>query len=170
LIPFAQRAQQVVGADVSPAMIEEARRNCDARQLVNANLVVSDDSMSSTTDVFDLVHSFIVFQHIPSERGRLIFRSLLDRVAPAGVAAIHVLYAKIQYADTFGVAPATTASASPPRPQPQPMRSVNLEMQMNPYPMNELFFVMQGRGVHRFYSEFTDHGGELGIFLFLQVP
>jgi SAM-dependent methyltransferase len=169
LIPFAKIAQQVVGADVSASMLQEARRNCDAHQLTNVNLMVSDDSVSLMTDEFDLVHSFIVFQHIPPERGRLIFRNLLDRIAPAGVAAIHVLYSKIQYADTFGIAPVSISSA-PRQPVPQPVQSVKPEMQMNPYVMNELFFFMQGKGVQRFYSEFSDHGGELGLFIFFQMP
>jgi SAM-dependent methyltransferase len=170
LIPFAKIAQQVVGADVSASMLQEARRNCDAHQVTNVNLVASDDSISSTTDEFDLIHSFIVFQHIPSERGRLIFRNLLNRIAPAGVAAIHFLYSKIQYAETFGIAPVSISAASPRRPVPQPVQTDNPEMQMNPYLMNELFFLMQGKGVQRFYSEFSDHGGELGLFIFFQMP
>jgi SAM-dependent methyltransferase len=170
LIPFAKVAQKVVGADVSASMLQEARRNCDAHQLTNVNLIVSDDHVSSTTDEFDLVHSFIVFQHIPPERGRLIFRSLLDRIAPAGVAAIHFLYSKIQYAETFGIAPVSISSPSPRRPVQQPVQTDNPEMQMNPYLMNELFFLMQGKGVQRFYSEFSDHGGELGLFIFFQMP
>ena len=170
LIPFAKIAQQVVGADVSASMLQEARRNCDAQQLTNVNLIVTDDSVSSMAEKFDLVHSFIVFQHIPPARGRLIFRNLLDRIAPAGVAAIHVLYSKIQYADTFGIAPVSISSAAPRQPVPQPVQSVNPEMQMNPYLMNELFFFMQGKGVQRFHSEFSDHGGELGLFIFFQMP
>jgi SAM-dependent methyltransferase len=169
LIPFAKIAQRVVGADVSASMLQEARRNCDDHQLTNVNLIVSDDSVSSMTDEFDLVHWFIVFQNIPPERGRLIFRNLLDRIAPAAVAAIHVLYSKIQYADTFGIAPVPISSAALRQPVPQPVQSVP-EMQMNPYIMNELFFFMQGKGVQRFYSEFSDHGGELGLFIFFQMP
>jgi 2-polyprenyl-3-methyl-5-hydroxy-6-metoxy-1,4-benzoquinol methylase len=169
LIPFAKIAQRVVGADVSESMLQEARRNCDADQLTNVNLMVSDDSVSSIADEFDLVHSFIVFQHIPPERGRLIFRNLLDRIAPAGVAAIHVLYSKIHYADTFGIAP-TSISSAPGQPVSQQAQSVEPEMQMNPYLMNEIFFFMQSKGVQRFYSEFSDHGGELGLFIFFQMP
>jgi 2-polyprenyl-3-methyl-5-hydroxy-6-metoxy-1,4-benzoquinol methylase len=169
LIPFAKMAQQVIGADVSAAMLEEAKRNCDAQQLLNAKLIISDDLLSTTMDRFDLVHSFIVFQHIPSARGRLIFRSLLDRIAPAGVAAIHVLYSKIKYADTWGVAPVTSPSATPAPQLPPKVQGEQPEMQMNPYVMNELLFCMQIKGLQRFYSEFTDHGGELGVFMFFQV-
>src|ERR1700733_2512426 len=35
LIPFARIAEQAVGLDVSPSMLQEARRNCDERQLSN---------------------------------------------------------------------------------------------------------------------------------------
>lgn len=44
------------------------------------------------------------------------------------------------------------------------------EMQMNYYNLSELCFIMQRAGVQRFHSEFTDHGGALGVFLFFQKP
>ncbi len=43
-------------------------------------------------------------------------------------------------------------------------------MQMNPYNLREILFCLQRFGVQRFYAEFTDHGGELGVFLFFQKP
>ena len=43
------------------------------------------------------------------------------------------------------------------------------EMQMNPYNMNEILFLMQCQGVQRTYVEFSDHGGELGMFLYFGV-
>jgi len=47
-------------------------------------------------------------------------------------------------------------------PSPDP------EMQMNPYNVNELLFLIQRSGVKQYYAEFTDHGGELGIVLYFQ--
>ena len=44
------------------------------------------------------------------------------------------------------------------------------EIQMNPYNVNELFFKLQSVGIHKFHVEFTDHGGELGLFLYFQKP
>lgn len=44
------------------------------------------------------------------------------------------------------------------------------EMLMNPYNLNALFFLLQRAGVTDFHTEFTDHGGELGIFLFFRKP
>ena len=41
---------------------------------------------------FDLVHSFIVFQHIPIARGEVILRELIDLIADGGVGAIHFTF------------------------------------------------------------------------------
>jgi len=164
LIPLARIAAQVVGSDVSPTMLQEARRNCDEHQLTNVSLLSSDDALSSLKQTFDLIHSFIVFQHIPRERGRTIFRNLLTRLNPGGIAAVHFSYSKSDYAPTHGIAPATASSGAAPL-APDSL-ATDPEMQMNPYNVNELLFLMQEAGVQRFHVEFTDHGGELGILLF----
>ena len=167
LVPFSRVAEDVVGLDVSPSMLEEARRNCDQRQLRNVRLLPSDDDLSALTGTFDLIYSFIVFQHIPVNRGRSIFDKLLRHLRPGGVAAIHLTYSKTRFASTHGVAP-----PEPPRPTTTPQTmpvDADPEMQMNPYNMNEILFLMQCRGVQRTYVEFSDHGGELGVFIFFSV-
>ena len=166
LVSFAQIAQEAVGIDVSTSMLNEARSNCRDRGLSNVRLVPSDDVLSALTEPFDLIHSCIVFQHIPVERGRVIFRSLLTRLAPRGIGAFQFLYSKSQYADTYGIAPPTVSAASA-KPQQLPS-GADPEMQMNPYNVNEILFLIQTAGVQRFYADFTDHGGELGLFVFFQ--
>jgi hypothetical protein len=47
---------------------------------------------------------------------------------------------------------------------------VDPEIQMNPYNVNQILFAMQSTGISRFHTEFTDHGGELGVFIFFQTP
>jgi SAM-dependent methyltransferase len=163
LIPLAKIAGQVVGVDVSAAMLEVARKHCEAQELTNVSLVPSDDDLSSVTGAFDLVHSFITFQHIPPKRGRMIFRNLLSRITSGGIAAIHVLYSKDRYADSHGIAPMDALVESQPVPSSSPP-----EMQMNPYNMNELLFSMQKESIRRWHAEFTDHEGELGAFIFFQ--
>jgi SAM-dependent methyltransferase len=180
VIPFAALGSETVGLDVSASMLQEARRNCDERQLTNVGLVLSDDALSSLTGQFDLIHSFIVFQHIPPQRGKAIFANLLAHLAPGGAAAVHFGYAKrpLRIAPVDEPAPPI---AEPPQPVVEPAQTIvdpssaatppaDPEMQMNLYTVNELFCVMQDRGVHQFHVEFTDHGGELGIFLFFGVP
>jgi len=178
LLPFAAMANEVVGLDVSPSMLEEARRNCDARGIANAKLLVSDDFLSALSGRFDLIHSFIVFQHIPPERGRIILRKLLSHLAPGGVGALHFTYSKSQYSGTNGVPPRPippladrSRTSNPDTALPANMAisgGADPEMQMNPYNATELLFIIQAAGVSRLHAEFTDHGGELGIFMFFQ--
>jgi SAM-dependent methyltransferase len=166
LVSFAEIADKTVGLDVSASMLNEAKKNCQERQLKNVQLAHSDDTLSSLTEPVDLIHSCIVFQHIAADRGRLIFRNLLKHLAPRGIGAFHLLYSKSVYADTHGTAPATILQVEAPTlraPDADP------EIQMNPYNLNEILFLMQSAGAQRFYSDFTDHGGELGVFLFFQV-
>jgi SAM-dependent methyltransferase len=167
LIPFAAVAEEVIGLDVSPSMLQEARRNCDERQLRNVRLLQSDDDLSAVTDTFDLIHSCIVFQHIPPHRGRVIFANLLRHLRPGGIGAIHLTYSKTRFAATNGVAP--PQSASPRVPTSRIPCDADPEMQMNPYNMNEILFLTHQRGVHQCHVEFSDHGGELGVFLFFRV-
>jgi SAM-dependent methyltransferase len=174
VVSFAPLAQHVTGADVSSGMLEEARRNCAERHLDNVTLVATDDSLSALSS-FDLIHSFIVFQHIPLERGRAIVRNLLTRLRPGGVGALQFSYAKrpspaipALAADADRGAPASAAgadSAEPPLPAVAVLDS-DPEMQMNIYPMNELLALLQEFKIQRFHAEYTDHGGELGVFLF----
>lgn len=175
LAPFAALANEVVGADVSPSMLAEARANCDAQGLAGVRLVVSDDALSRLGGQFDLVHSFIVFQHVPVGRGRAIFAALLKCLAPGGVGAVHFTYSKARYADTHGIAPPEetalpSAEGQAPAPLPAGAPAPDPEMQMNPYPMNEILFLVQRAGVLRFHADFTDHGGEMGVFFFFQAP
>lgn len=168
LVAFAAVAEEVVGVDVSASMLEEARRNCDERQLRNVRLVQSDDHLSTVTDTFDLIHSYIVFQHIPVERGRVILSNLLRRLRPGGVAAIHLTYSKTRFAPTHGVPPSelgkieAAGRAIPAGADP--------EMQMNSYNMNEILFLLQSLGAQQCHLDFLDHGGELGAFLYFSVP
>jgi SAM-dependent methyltransferase len=170
LIPFAKMIGEVVGLDVSPSMLQEARRNCDQHGLTNVRLLESDDSLSTLTGSFDLIHSCIVFQHIPAERGREIFSKLLQHLCPGGVGAIQLTYSKARFASTHGLAPAPSAIVPSPDTTPQLIAAdADPEIQMNPYNINEIFFLMQRRGVQQFHVEFSDHGGELGVFLFFAV-
>jgi SAM-dependent methyltransferase len=164
LIPFARLATHAVGLDVSSTMLEEARSNCDLHQLSNVDLMSSDDSLSALRQSFDLIHSFIVFQHIPPERGKEIFRKLLTHLRAGGVGAVHFSHSKNYYPYVPGAPVVAIPSVTcPPTLPPDP------EMQMNIYNMNELLFLLQEFRVQRFHAEFTDHGGELGIFLFFAM-
>lgn len=188
-IPLSAVSDLVVGVDVSRAMLDEAERNCALYDVHNVVLLSSDDELSQVRGEFDLVHSAITFQHIEVPRGRRIFARLIEKLAPGGIGAIQLTYAKAYHADTFGqpppVALAATAVQSAARPLGRLLRTGGRGddddsagaaprgdplMLMNPYPLSDLAFLMQRSGVPRFHAEFTDHGGELGVFLFFQKP
>lgn len=185
LIPFAQTGAEVVGVDISPSMLREARRNCDAAGATAVELVLSDDALTRVDGEFDLVHTFIVMQHIEIDRGLRIFQELVRRVRRGGIGAIHIHFAKGVYQANLGVQP------PPPTPPPeswwrQVRQTLGLrqrppsvevqrdrsdpEMQMNPYNLSQLMFVLKQSGIERVHSELTDHGGEIGAFLFFLCP
>lgn len=173
VVPFARLAPEVVGMDVSSGMLLETKKNCDEHGIANVQLLVSDDELSLLARQFDLIHSFIVFQHIPPERGRAIFGKLLQHITAGGVGAIHFSYSKSHFERTHGLAPSpppTQAAVADSEGSQEIAPGADPEMQMNPYHMNEMLFLMQAAGVRRFHVEFTDHGGELGAFIFFQKP
>jgi len=193
-IPFAVHAREVVGVDVAEAMLAEARRNCAEHGCTNVVLKLSDDSLSQVDGQFDLVHSCIVLQHVELARGRILFAALIDRIRPGGCGVIQLPYGCDFYPDTFGVppppAPAPPVASSFPariiavardslarfrsrRPEPVSTATsepVDPEMQMNYYNLSELMFILQRAGIQRVVSDFTNHGGALGVFMFFQKP
>jgi len=80
-LPLTDHFESVVGLDISPAMLEEARRNSVGRRI---NYLLSDDALSRAEGQFDFVNSFIVLQHIPVKRGLKVLNRLLESVAPGG--------------------------------------------------------------------------------------
>jgi SAM-dependent methyltransferase len=192
VVPFAHLAPRVVGVDVSPSMLAEARRQCDARAAPHAELVLSDDDLHRVQGPFDLVHSAIVLQHIEVERGRRFVSRLLELTRPGGVAALHLTYGKAWQRDAFGQpAPLPTAPpavAAPPlasrlsrmldaiarsTPAVAPAadsRRADPEMHMHSYNLSEIAYLLYRAGVQRFHADFSDHGGELGVMIYAARP
>jgi SAM-dependent methyltransferase len=187
VLPLAAQVDTVIGVDVSPSMLAEARRNLAGAGVGNIELVCAGDASVLAGKVFDLVHSVIVLQHIDPERGTLIFRQLVELMGPRSVGVLHVTYGKSFHPDTLGVPPPSPAPPPPPQerrrsflrrvpepavtvPEPMPDPSSDPPMMMNSYPLNPLLYLVQTAGVHATHVEFTDHGGELGLILFFQKP
>lgn len=91
VIPLARRTRRVTGVDISPSMLAEAEHNCSVAGISNTEFLESDDDMTRIHGSFDLVHSYLVLQHIPWGRGRKILQALADRVAPNGFLAVQIL-------------------------------------------------------------------------------
>jgi len=92
LIPLARRSSEAVGVDISPAMLAEAKRNCQAMAVENVAFAESDAGLSRVIGQFDFIFSTIVFHHIRTEQGYPLFGALLGKLRPRGVIALQFLY------------------------------------------------------------------------------
>lgn len=170
VIPFARVCEQVTGVDVSPSMLAEAARNCTREGVGTATFVISDDRLTQVAGTFDLVHSFIVLQHIPPERGIAIMERLLSRVTEGGVAALHVTYARNAPRIRKIVNRIRRASAlmnglvnlAQRRPYTYPL------MAMYEYDPSQVLDSLRSAGITDFHLRLTDHGGHLGMMIYAQ--
>jgi trans-aconitate methyltransferase len=89
-IPFARRFARVIGIDVALSMLAEAERNCAAADVANVEFAGEPDGAADAA----LVHSYIVFQHIPPAVGYGLIERLIDRLRPGGIGALHVTFAR----------------------------------------------------------------------------
>ena len=171
VVPLAKRFQDVVGVDVSRAMLDEAKDNCEKQGLDNITLLESDDELSKVNGKFDFIHSFIVFQHIDVQRGEKIFKRLLDSLNEDGVGVLHFTYARED--DRFSERAITWLRGNVPLVH----GLINLirgrdfgypYIAMNKYDLNRLLFILQQKGCDRTILSYTKHGRDLGVVLMFQ--
>ena len=94
LIPIARVAEQAIGVDVAPKMLELTASNLAAFGITNAVAVCGDDTLSRVEGRFNFVNTYIVLQHIPPERGTALIRRLLELLEVGGVFSLQMTYAK----------------------------------------------------------------------------
>jgi len=164
-LPLAKVLKRVIGIDVSESMLAEAKKNCESNNVNNVELIKSDDELSLLTGNVDFVHSYIVFQHIPTKRGEKIISQLLQHLAPNGVAVLHMTYGK-------GTDPLRKVIDTLRYNVPLVQNIINVArgrkfseppMQMNSYNLNNVIKLFQDNGMSTAYCEFTDHAKYLGI-------
>jgi SAM-dependent methyltransferase len=180
VVPLARRCRTVVGVDVSDGMLQRARARCDLLGLPNVRLVKGDDQLSALTEPFDLIHSFIVLQHISADRGYLIVDRLLQLLTQGGVGVLHFVYFRESpsghpklraIAERLGLYSRLSAIRAMFQRSAKPVHAGNpagLQMQMNPYNLNLILQKFQTAGVRRLHVEYTDHGGFFGVVLFFK--
>ncbi len=170
VVPLARRAQTVVGIDVSPSMLEQARENCKKFNVVSASLLHVNELDSLTPASFDLIHSFIVFQHIPVARGEVILQKLISLISEGGVGAIHVTYANTHSSLRRGVSALRKRvslfhhllNLVQRRPYSTPL------MQMNSYSMDRIFEILFDGHCSNLRVEFSNHDGIHGAMLYFE--
>ena len=170
-LPLAGRSGRVLGVDVSPAMLREARQNATRQNIQNVEFALSGEWTTGEHRVFDFVHTYIVLQHISTARGLSITRKLIEVTAPGGFGVIHLTYDKSSAKRKWmhrvrKYVPLVNNAINVLRGRPlfTPM------MQMNDYNMNNVLRLFQGSGVTDMHLRFTDHGGHLGVSLCYRKP
>ena len=164
-LPLSRFSKQTIGLDVSPSMIKSAKQNLATTKFKNITYQV-DDGMLSKLKNYDLVHSYIVLQHIPVQRGEIIIQKLLTGLLPGGFAALHITYA--HDASLFRRAVIKSRSFLPVhyalnilrgRPPRTPL------MRMHLYNLARIFRTFNDHGIEQCVTISTNHGGYRGVFI-----
>jgi SAM-dependent methyltransferase len=173
-IAFARRIPHVVGVDASNAMLAEAAANAARLGVTNVVFTPGDERLDGITDRFDLVHTYVVLQHISPDRAELAFGRLVDLVGDTGVGVLHVSlgiddetplrrtwrHARSQMPWLSAIANVLKgrAAATPIFP-------------MHELALNRLARMLRDRGCDRVVVQFTQHGRSFGaLLLFTRRP
>lgn len=170
LIPFAKRAQVAVGVDISPGMLAEAKRKCSECGVTNARLIEAREMDGLDLHSFDLIHSYIVFQHIPTAEGEQLLQKLINLMAEGGIGVIHLTFADARSA----LRRAALALRVRSRLVHGVFNKIQRKsftwplIQMNNYSMNRIFNMLIDLHCSNVHMEFTDHGGFRGAVLYFE--
>lgn len=168
---FASRAQEVVGIDLAPAMIAEAKSQAERLHATNVRFALVADMAEVCNGNFDLVHSYITFQHIPRQLGMQIAQQLIDRLTPTGVGILHFTYQRnaslpMRTRLSLGLrhrAPwlaALVRKLRSPRALPATM--------INSYSLQEIMSWLYANGVRESYVQLTNLGLYAAVIVFFR--
>jgi len=166
-IPLARMSAQVLAVDVSEAMLEEARRNCREAGVGNVRFLQTDELARLEPGSANLVHSFIVLQHIAPREGYPLIERLIGLLEEGGIGALHVTFHDdrpfparlLSWIKNHVPGAAVVQNLLRGRP---PGEAV---MQMHTYRLDRLFRQLHDRGCHAVTARFTQHGVYRGVLL-----
>ena len=140
--------------------------------------LLGDDNLSTLgSEGFDCINSFIIFQHIPLNRGYHLLRRLLSLLNEGGIAVLHFTYNTptpdcaftlksrhgfawyLRYRSYVvnGIMKLVEGNSFD---KPLPV------MQMNEYNLSSIHKLLYENECGEVYTRFTDHAGALGVLLF----
>lgn len=170
VIPLARRFPEVVGLDISDSMLAEAKQNAARAGVTNVELLRSDDGLSQANGHFDLVHSFIVLQHIPKSRGEELLRLLIGKLGQGGVGALHFTYYNDlpKYMKLHRWLRETVPFMHYLFNLTKGRRFNTPYMMMENYDINRLIRIIKDEGITDLHMEMTHHGFFYGVMLYFQ--
>jgi len=147
-------ADQVTGVDISPGMLELARKRGSRVNYVG----------ELPDGPFDWINSFIVFQHIPPERGLELFQQLLARLAPGGVISLQLTV----WRERSHVWPDEKGFKRLFRKQRQQLWAQRLpvgQILMYDYDMSKVIRLCNEAGIEEIRLVSTNHDGHHGVII-----
>ena len=143
------------GLDISPGMLALARER--------GGKATYTDTLPAGP--FGWINSFIVFQHIPPERGMEILRDLLARLAPGGMISIQLT----AWRDARHERPTATGLRRlvADRRYQQWVRTLPVgQIWMYDYDLSKVLRVLNLAGIEEMKLVSTDHDGHHGVIIF----
>jgi SAM-dependent methyltransferase len=157
-LPLAQQFAAVVGLDVSPSMLAQARSNADGAGVSDIEFALADDRLSNAAGEFDFVNSYMVLQHIRVRRGLSILSRLLGKVKPGGGFQVHLSIR------TDGIASRALWWASHHIPGVKIWQNICAgrpwnapAMQMNNYPLSRIIVLLASHGITEVLISTEEH-------------
>lgn len=168
-VPLSRVCDHITGVDISEVMLDEARRNAASHGVRNATFVSTPAYFADQSDEKrpDFIHSYIVLQHIPPRAGMWIIESLVKRLLPDGVGALHVTFARraarIRRVSHWLrlVVPGVNMLANAVKRR----RLLEPLIPMHEYDLAALLTMFSELGVETMHMRLTDHGGHLGAMI-----
>jgi SAM-dependent methyltransferase len=155
---IADIADRVVGIDVSSPMIEEASLHAPCNAVFMRHL---------PDDAFDWINSYIVFQHIPPDRGYQILEDLLERAAEQCVLSLHfTLFKDDRALNSQGISRIRFGTTQDGACHPLVRHKLGRFMEMYDYDLTMLFGLLVAHRFNNVYLEHTDHGGAHGATIY----
>ena len=169
-VPLAKHAEEVTAIDISPSMLGEAARNAASQGMHNIEFLETDQLDLVAAGSFDLIHSYIVFQHIQPHRGMAILHKLLRKLEPGGLGALHFTIARnAPHVKRFVAAVrqrSSLANRIANMLQGKPVSGPAIYMYM--YSLSEMIWSMRAAGCDQILTDFTQHGEYLGAMLYFK--
>jgi SAM-dependent methyltransferase len=163
-------ADQVIGVDISPNMLEAARRHS------TGNILYFDQVPDGK---FGWINAYVVFQHIPPRRGMAILESLLQRLEPGALISLHfTIYRDVPLDRLRDALALMLRMWSPPkislrkatrrawRMWKSPQRAPLGTMFIYDYDLNRICAACHQGGIEELMLIHTNHGGHHGVEVF----
>lgn len=165
LLALSARCEHATGVDVSPSMLAEAGTAAHKKGIGNVSFVRSRDCSELAKQHYCLVHSYIVLQHIPEDRGYAILDNLLDSLRSGGVGVLHFTFSNSRIRTWRIIRRIPFNKQLRNLLQGKPINDPR--MQMNEYDLNVIMKKLWSRGVRNCHVALSDHG-VLGAIIYFK--